>query len=296
MDRAGALRDTLTTSSSALRLPAISRANGRAAYVVQENAGQSVWWWDPARGVPAPLNEAARYEDGPAGSPDGNRIYYAIPNANTEDAEDFEIHARELRSGTTTIVQPDGNQPSVSPDGRYLVFVRDSAGLSRSQLLYMPLLPEPGEAILVEDSGGTFSSYQVSPDGRHIAYFHSPTGYTGVEVFVDQFPQSAGRVRISDGGLSGVQNTLAWSPDGRRLFYTRAMTGAMMEVEITETDSGDLRTTEPREIFSVLASDLDLSAGFALSPDGERFLMVRSTVPAGGDAGGFVLVEAGQAR
>jgi Tol biopolymer transport system component len=161
---------------------------------------------------------------------------------------------------------------------------------------YMPLVPEPGEAILFAASGGTFSNYRVSPDGRHIAYFHSPTGFTGVEVYVDQFPQSAGGVPVSDGGLMGVNNALAWSPDGQRLFYTRATTGSMMEVEITETDTGALQTTVPREIFNGLASGLNLLAGFALSPDGERFLMVRSTVPAGGDAGGFVLVDGGDPR
>jgi len=296
VDRAGALRETLATSSSALSLPAISSMTGRAAYLVRDNVGQQVWWWDPARGVPAPLNEAAGYEGGPAWSPDGNRIYYASPNADTEDAEDFQIHARDLRTGATALVQLDGYLPAVTSDGSHLLFVRNGTRLSQSQLLYMPLVPEPGEAVLIADSSGTYSSYRVSPDGRHIAYFHSPTGYTGIEVYVDQFPESAGRVRISDGGLAGVLNSLAWSPDGRRLFYTRATTGSMMEVEIAETDSGDLQTTEPREIFSGLASDLDLSAGFALSPDGERFLMVRSTVPAGGDAGGFVLVDGSRPR
>ena len=296
VDRSGGLGETIVASPSAIGFPAISNANGRAAYVVQAAAGARVWWWDPARGVPAALEGADTSVGGHAWSPDGTRIYYATPNLETEDAEDFQIHVRDLRNGTSAIVQPDGLAPAASPDGRYLAFVRSGGNLFRSELLYMPLLPEPGDAILLADSGGTFTDVKVSPDSRYIAYFHSPTGFTGTEVYVDQFPRSTGRIRVSDGALAGWQNFLAWGPEGRRLFYTRATTGSMMEVEITETDTGELSTTEPREIFTVLTSGLDLLAGFALSPDGERFLMVRSTVPAGGDAGGFVLMEGSEPR
>ena len=109
----------------------------------------------------------------------------------------------------------------------------------------------------------------VSPDGRWMAHSSSESG--SPEIYVRPFPNvNDGRVLISTGG--GISPV--WSPDGRELFYRN---GDVMMVVSVSADPVFVAST-PEVLFQgAYAGGSPGAAGrvYDISPDGERFLMIR---------------------
>jgi len=115
---------------------------------------------------------------------------------------------------------------------------------------------------------------EVSPDGRWMAYTSTQSGQ--YEVYVTSYPDTRGRWQISTAG--GRQP--AWSRDGRELFY-RDFNGALIVVPVTVSPT--FGAGPGRKLFQDAAY---VGAGSSLSdrtydvsPDGRRFLMIRSNAP-----------------
>ena len=109
-----------------------------------------------------------------------------------------------------------------------------------------------------------------SPDGRWIAYESNASGRN--EVYVRPFPKQSGVSKISrDGGWSP-----RWRGDGKELFFL-ALDGSLMAAGI-DPRTGSTATV-PRRLFS---TDLrpDSYRPYAVSKDGQRFLIPRETPPA----------------
>ncbi|HVJ28620.1 MAG TPA: hypothetical protein VM493_13815, partial [Vicinamibacterales bacterium] len=109
----------------------------------------------------------------------------------------------------------------------------------------------------------------LSPDSRWLAYVSNEQGTN--EVFVRPFPDvGSGKWQVSRGGGSAP----LWSHNGRELFY--AAGGKMNAVRIDP--SPPFSAEAPRVLFAlpagVRAGSLDRGK-FAISPDDQRFLMVR---------------------
>jgi Tol biopolymer transport system component len=112
----------------------------------------------------------------------------------------------------------------------------------------------------------------LSPDGRWLAYVSNETGRR--EVFVRPFPDvESGKWQVSTvGGVSPV-----WAHSGRELFF---VSGAGELVSQAVIGGAAFRRGEQRALFNVQAySGLEGAAdnyrGFDVSPDDQRFLMVR---------------------
>ena len=80
-----------------------------------------------------------------------------------------------------------------------------------------------------------------------------------------------------------------WNHDGTRIYYVDAASRKLMEVAVQL--GSDPKLSPPVPLFGEDASNLNLSRGFDVSPDGSRFLAVRATTPRGGDRGGLILVR-----
>jgi hypothetical protein len=107
----------------------------------------------------------------------------------------------------------------------------------------------------------------ISRDGKWIAYSDSAEG----DVFVSPFPNMTdGKLQISfDGGREPY-----WSPTEMKLYYLRFTDQSLMSVDI-DTSSG-IYASAPVKLFSgVYVSSFD-PPSYELSPDGERFLIMRS--------------------
>ncbi len=160
---------------------------------------------------------------------------------------------------------------SVSPDGKVLAYVEsEELGNRQYDIWTMPLegdrTPRPFLQTPANEIHPAFS-----PDGRWMAYTSNESG--DYEVYVRPFPGPGASRQIStDNGHQPL-----WSPDGRALYYRKEQ--QVLKVPL-ETDP-DLAAGRVEVLFGGRYSNVNALFGrlYDLSPDGERFLMLRVDDP-----------------
>jgi serine/threonine protein kinase len=111
------------------------------------------------------------------------------------------------------------------------------------------------------------SAPQFSPDGRWLAYMSDAS--TRFEIYVQPYPGSGGKRQIStNGGTEPV-----WNRNGRELFYRSG--NKMMAVDIT-TEPG-FTAGKPHMLFEGPYQQAVTLPNYDVSPDGQHFLMLKST-------------------
>ena len=120
--------------------------------------------------------------------------------------------------------QPYDAEPSWSPDGRWLVYVRTiDYGNYRSDALYLIHADGTGaHRILTALRGDSICHPTWSPDGRLIAFSEGPPdGFHDLHVVR---PDGSGLRRLTK-HLAEIHSTCPdWAPDGRSLVYARQKT------------------------------------------------------------------------
>ena len=114
---------------------------------------------------------------------------------------------------------------------------------------------------------------RFSPDGRWLAYVSNESGR--YEVYAQPYPGPGGKWQIStEGGTEPV-----WNRNGRELFYRNG--DKMMAVDISTQPS--FAAGKPRMLFEgpylprTNFSTLATMPNYDVSPDGQRFLMVKGS-------------------
>jgi serine/threonine protein kinase len=219
-----------------------------------------VWILDLQRRIATPLTHADLWADLPIWSPDGRYVAFASKQTG---GLDIYRHAANLTGTDELVVQLDAQLmfPSDwSTDGKYLTYYRAAAN---GRVVEWTLPIGGGKPIELPHGPFNQSQGQFSPDGRWLAYVSDESGMS--QVYVESFPDSAGKVPVSAGG--GTQPR--WSRDGKELYFL-APDRKLMAAKIAASDVLEVHGVEP-----LFETTLDLSAQrqtYAVAPDG-RFLL-----------------------
>jgi serine/threonine protein kinase len=287
-------------------LVAVSNA-GSLAYVPSSNATKRLVWVS-RQGVEEPISETSRPYQNPRLSPDGHRIVVEVAGGHlwmqdlargnftkltsaesigntyavwTPDASrlvfrtltDLRLIDPQSGGGSQAVPGTSGvDVPSaITPDGHTLVFIRPTSD-SGGDLYALSLVGEPQPRAIVRTPGYDGGA-QFSPDGHWMAYASNESG--PFEVYVRPYPAlDRKRLASTQGGTHP-----RWSRDGKELFYR--VGNKMMVVEVST--ARDLDLSPPRVLFEqrYAFGSAQTIPNYDVSPDGQRFLMVKDDSASG---------------
>ena len=229
----------------------------------QQLGSGDIWIFDLARAVSTRLTYDPANESAPVWSPDDRRIFFF-----SEKRGHLDLYARASSgTGTEELLLADSTSKiplAVSPDGRLLAYeVFDPSG-KNTDIWIMQLATRKASPLLT--SPFNEKDLDFSRDGKWIVYSSDESGRN--EIYVQQFPDSTGKLIVSRGGGSMP----AWSGDGRQIYYI-SPERKMMSVPVSLGASFDAGT--PVSLFSARLRDIPFRQ-YAASREGSKFLLNRS--------------------
>jgi eukaryotic-like serine/threonine-protein kinase len=263
-DRRGSRLATLGEPAE-YRQVVLSPSGGRVAVVRGDPESTDLWIAESDRGVFSRATRDPGVEADPVWSPDERSLAFTAWGAGV--AERGGLIGRVVRKNLVSgAEEPVGSAAGMylddwTADGKFLI----CRGEDEAAVFAVPM-PGPGPAVrlLAEDIDQT----QVSVDGRWVAYNSAESGQW--EVYIASFPGFSGKQQVSVAG--GVQPH--WRRDGRELFYM-ALDGRVMSVAIRTTPRLEIDT--PNALFTTNLVPAPGWPEYAVSPDGQRFLVMESS-------------------
>jgi serine/threonine-protein kinase len=245
-----------------------------AVSIRTEQSNEDIWIKELDRGPLSRLTFADNSDIRPRWTPDGRTVTFL-----SDRAGNFDLFERRADGTGADSLMLDLQQPvfeaAWSHDGQWIVLRAGAAGARNIFALRVgqDTLPRPLLA-------GPYDEEQpaLSPDGRWLAYVSDETGRP--EVFVRPFPGvESGKWQVSTaGGTSPV-----WAHSGRALFF---VSGARELVSQALLPGAAFQRGEQKALFSTASfTQLIASSFFDVSPDGQRFLMVRPKTGPGAEPG-----------
>jgi serine/threonine-protein kinase len=255
VDRGG-VATAISSDREAFREPRVSPDGKRIVVAINDETRRSdLWIYDGERGSKIRLT-TAQHNLEPVWTPDGHNITFSAGREGI-----VEIRADGSGKKEVLFREPARLPSSWSPDGQNVLFnLLQASGIS------VWVLPRGGAARPLLQGAFSSSHAQFSPDGHWVAYYSDESG--AEQVYVARFPDMSDRVTISTDAGSFPR----WSRDGRELFYRQG--DAMMVVSV-ESGRG-LRVGRPQRLFVGDYSGASRDPQFDVSPDGRRFVMVKS--------------------
>lgn len=263
--------------------------------------------WVNRQGIARPLGAPLHAYASPALSPDGRRLAVTIQDQ-TNSIWTYDLLRRTL---TRLTFEANCSHPVWSPDGRWVTFESTREGrrnlyripvqtggpeeeLTRSNRIQVAACWSPdGRSLVLQDLDPTSGwdiwvltwdggrrelrpvlrtqfherACSLSPDGRWLAYISNESGR--YEVYVRPFPGPGEKWQISvEGGSEAL-----WASSGRELVYRKG--NRMMAVE-TAMHTG-FSAGKPKLLFEAPYWSASVTPpDFALSPDGQQFLMIQA--------------------
>lgn len=204
----------------------------------------------PWRAVP--LTALEGQQNFPAFSPDGEKVAFSVFAPPQPDGQAVvHIYVKSILSGelsqVTSAVAED-RFPSWSPNGREIAFQRDLA--TGTSLMIVPA--GGGEARKVADMGFGLS---WSPKGDEIAYVapYPPAGNGGILIR----SLKTGAVRQLTAPQPRRERSVAWSPDGKQIAFSRELGNQVRELFVVPVEGGEARQITFRQSMGGFAWTAD---------------------------------------
>ncbi|MBI3050026.1 MAG: serine/threonine-protein kinase [Acidobacteria bacterium] len=280
VDRQGREEVVAGAPDRAYVYPVISPDGARVALDLRDQE-RDIWVWDFARATLTRVTADPAADIGPRWTPDGRRIVFSSDRGGQLNlfwqAADGTGAAEQLSKS------PNFEAPAdFSPDGAHLfIHIQEPSG--EYDLGVLSLQGERRSQLLTDTDGFNEHNAAVSPDGAWIAYQSNESGRS--EVYLSPFPRfTSARHLISTGG--GTRP--AWARSGRELFYLTE-SGTLMAVPIQTTPA--LTVGKPAALFEGPYFRSLNGRTYDVSPDGQRFLMIKEADATAGAVPQIVLVE-----
>jgi Tol biopolymer transport system component len=233
---------------------------------VAAEINNQIWLYNLARDTLTRFTFEGDANLNPRWTPDGKRIAFSSTKEGARNIfwQRADGSGGLERLGTDQYLQVPN---SWSPDGQLLAF-HESNPKTQRDIWVLRMSDHKAQPFLITpfNEGGAM----FSPDGHWLAYVSNESGRP--EVYVQPFPGPGGKWQIStDGGTEP-----AWNRNGKELFYRSG--NKMMALDVT-TQPG-FSSGKPRMLFEgqYLANDWpQLGTIYDVSPDGQRFLMVKAS-------------------
>ncbi len=267
VDRSGKVLSPVGQRKNVLS-PKIS-PDGKSVAYMSGNLGSGssdIWTEDLERGTETRVTFVRGPMTDPSWSPDGKRLVYAAAVA--QGGGDFEIRSKAADSrGGEKVLLSDAHAyhlPAYTPDGKYITLLWGT-GNQNIALWALPLAGDRKLVRILEPPSPTssFYHYQVSPDGRWLAYVSDESGQN--ELYITHFPKPSGKWKVSSNGSTYV----AWGRNGNELFY-KDVNDEFFVVPIASSDSA-INIGMPQHLFHAKVSRAGVP--FDVSPDGKRLLI-----------------------
>ncbi|HET6645923.1 MAG TPA: protein kinase [Pyrinomonadaceae bacterium] len=234
-----------------------------AVDLVDNQTGTNDVWLFDARGIPSRFTTHPAGDSNPLWSPDGSSVVFSSSREglmNLYQKIESGVGNEELLLKSTEAKIAD----DWSSDGQFIAYQTFNPK-TKWDLLMVPMSGDRQPFAFLQTE---FSEHQAqfSPDAKWIAYTSDESG--GPEVYVQTFPASGGKWRVSTGG--GCQPR--WRRDGRELFYIAADRKLMaVDVKLGSTFEAGV----PKPLFGPLGvlTLTDFRNHYAVTADGQRFLI-----------------------
>jgi serine/threonine protein kinase len=245
--------------------------DGRQLAIEIEGPHHDFYTYDLARGVLSKFTSDG-HSHWPVWTPDGKHVTFR----RSLQGGDFSIWwmpaDRSSPEERLTLIGNRQSAASWSPDSHVVAFTQVDAETGADiYVLDMNSERKPRPFVQTKFNEG---SPRFSPDGRWIAYCSNESGHN--EVYVQAYPGPGAKIQIStDGGTDPV-----WAQNGTELFYRSG--DKMMVVAVTLRPSFD--AGKPRMLWegpyghglsSLCGAPGPSSSNYDVTPDGQRFLMIR---------------------
>jgi Tol biopolymer transport system component len=259
MDRTGQATRALPDTGSWAE-PRIS-PDGRLISVSVLQPRSAIWVYDVARKALSPVTHAPGVAFNGIWAPDSRRLVYSY-----EDPV-YDLHEISVDGSTPdrAVVnsQRDKVATSVSPDGRQLLYIVNTRP---DWIMVASLGDTAAPHRLFPDARGRQEDAVFSPDGRWVAYEERNGNRS--DVYVRAADGSGARHPVSSTG--GVEPR--WTRGGREIVYRDGAAIMAAPVNPTTGDAG-----APALLFHapVLERQFQRAASYDVTPDGQRFLIVR---------------------